>query len=237
MPRSGERLVVRLHSINRQRLLMASGALGFVLVFVVGWFLGGHFFEKEMIEKRLLVDNVARLTIAEEELRQQVVNAEIAAEVDSVALEEVRKTVVSLEGRLAAGEKELDLYRNLMSDDSVPKGLLIRELMLRALPDGSVAYRLVVQQKTSSLQAVKVRVDVSVEGELAGESATLSLDTLDSKVESLPLSMTFKYFEVSQGVMIFPEDFVPHLVHVSLWRAGQKSKKTQRIFGWRLEDF
>lgn len=237
MPRPGERLVVRLHSINRQWLLMASGALGFVLVFVVGWFLGGHFFEKEMIEKRLLVDNVARLTIAEEELRQQVVNAEIAGEVDSAALEEVRKTVASLEGRLAEGEKELDLYRNLMSDDSVPKGLLIRELILRALPDGGVAYRLVVQQKTSSLQAVKVRVDISVEGELAGESATLSLDALDSKVESLPLSMTFKYFEVSQGVMILPEDFVPHLVHVSLWRVGQKSKKTQRLFGWRLEDF
>ena len=231
-----EQLVVSTYSARRQRLDQLVRWVVVTVVFVVGFVLGSQIFEGEMSAKRQLDIDHKALLAERDVLSQQLMNAEVAAEVDRAALEQVRKTVVGLQEQLTSGEEELELYRNLMRDDSLPEGLSLRELSLTVLVEGGIAYRLVVQNKTSSLKAMDVRVNLSVEGELAGESKTVALHELDEKLDKSPLAMKFKYFGVQQGTLQLPDGFEAKLVHVSMWKAGQR-KKVEKLFDWEIENY
>ncbi|MCB1669268.1 MAG: DUF6776 family protein [Porticoccaceae bacterium] len=229
-----ERLVVRTYSVRRQRIALVVRLTCLVAVFFLGLMLGGQMFEREMAAKRLLEKDVGQLNAMQDSLNQQLANAEAAVEIDRAALEQVRKTVVELQQQLADSEKELELYRNLMRDDSLPKGFSIWELSLTPLDEGGVAYRLVVINKAGALKPVEVFLQLSVEGEVEGVSKTVPLEELDEKLSS-PLSMKFKYFGVLQGVMDLPPGFDPRLVHTSLWKKGQK-KRVRKSFNWHSEE-
>ncbi len=227
-----ERLVVRAQNVNRQRLLVVGAVLGVMAVFVAGYLIGAKTFLREMADKHQLENQRDKLQERNTELEQQIINAELSLQIEREALEQTRKELVSLQQRLSEDEAELKLYRNLMRDDTLPSGLLVREMTLRSLPEGDVAYRLVVQQSKSSLRPINVRVNVVVEGEQDGVKKSYGLDELDQTISSMPLAMSFKYFDIKRGVLRLPAAFEPHVIKIEAWQKGSKSKKVERTFGW-----
>ena len=233
MLKAGERQVVRCHNVSRRRLLIWAAILGVVAVFAAGYFVGAKTFGQAVAEKQLLEKQLAVLEGDSADLEQQLVNALMASEIDRLALQETRKEVVSLQEQLSKDEAELKLYRNLMQDDTLPDGLLVRELALRDLTNGEVAYRLVVQQNKSSLRPISVRVNVVIEGEINGIKKTFTLDALDDNLSSMPLELSFKYFDIQRGVIKLPAGFQPHVVRVEAWQEDKESRRVERLFGWR----
>ncbi len=235
MRKAKERLVVRYHNLNRQRLLVVAAVLAVMAVFAAGYMMGAKVFLREMADKHQLENQRDKLKDRNTELEQQIINAELSLQIEREALEQTRKELVSLQQRLSDDEAELKLYRNLMQDDTLPSGLLVREMTLRSLSEGGVAYRLVVQQSKSSLRPINVRVNVVVEGEQDGAKKSYSLNELDESVSSMPLSMSFKYFDIKRGVLRLPAAFEPHVIKIEAWQKGSKGNKVTRTFGWRTE--
>jgi hypothetical protein len=228
------KLVVRHYSVKRQRKIAALVVAGFVAIFLLGIVLGGQWFESEMRAKRGLTFELEQLQQAQVTLQQQLINAETAGEIDRAALEQVRKTVVELQGQLADNREELKLYRNLMQDKSL-SGLSVGELSLTSLGGSDVAYRLVLLNRAAALKPIAVKLGMNVDGVLNGEVASISLDQLDEQQKSYPAKLAFKYFGVVQGILRLPDGFAPETVRTELWQNGQRSS-VKESFRWQLED-
>jgi len=194
-------------------------------------------FDQAMVDKRRQADELEVLQVQFDEVSQKRVNAELASDVDRIALEYVRQLVTSLQSEMAVDEEELGLYRNLLQDGGSESGLLIGELLLKqhSEQDG-ITYRLVVQQKEKKLKRIKVSIKIDVVGVQDGNEVTISLENFDDQLEQSPIKTEFKYFHVVEGVLAIPLGFQPRVIAVSLMKVGVSSSQVERQFDWRVND-
>lgn len=232
-----EQLVVRPHRPGYRRLELTLWVLVTVISFGVGFLLGGGFFDRTLMDSRVLARELKSAHEQNLQLQQQLANAELGAQVDATSLESVRKLVAALQQKLAANEEELGLYQNLLQENDKEAGLQIGRLVLKpAVENGAVAYRLIVQQKAANLKQVKVNVAIRLEGLRDGQSETLGFDEMDVQIATLPLQVTFKYFQIMEGSIRVPAGFQPLAVLVNVWKDGAENSRVERSFDWQLNE-
>ena len=240
MTESNQQLVVKPHRPGQRKLELILWGCSTVFLFALGLILGMQYFGTAMMEKRKEHRELTDLRQQVVSLEQRLANSELANRVDSVALEEVRQLVASLQTELAVDKEELGLYRNLLKKDDSVTGLLVGDLMLRQSSNQEgIAYRLVVQQKETKLKRIKVNIQIIVKGSQNGKQQTLSLDVLDGQIEASPIQVEFKYFHILEGLMTLSPDFVPTELTAEVWKEGtkkiaDKSRVTQS-FAWQVD--
>lgn len=237
MPDPSHKLVVRPYKPDNRKREIALWLLLAGTIFSVGVLLGMQLFDQAMVDKRQQADELEVLQVQFDEVSQKRVNAELASDVDRIALEHVRQLVTSLQSEMAVDEEELGLYRNLLQKGGSESGLLIGALMLRqhSEQDG-ITYRLVVQQKEKKLKRIKVSIKIDVVGVQDGKEVTISLENFDDQLEQSPITTEFKYFHVVEGVLAIPLGFQPRVIAVSLMKVGVSSSQVERQFDWRVSD-
>lgn len=236
MPIHNQQLVVKPYRPGQRRIEIALWVSLAVLLFAGGLMLGFKFFGLAMVEKRQLQRELDGLRESAAGLEQRLANAELASRIDSVALEQVRQVVTSLQTELAVDKEELGLYRNLLQSGGSESGLLIGELTLRPGPDKQgIAYRLVVQQKENKLKRIKVNIKITINGMDGGKDIAMGLEFLDSQFEDSPIRAEFKYFHIVEGVMNVPAELKPYNFSVAMWKKGVKSSRVEREFDWRVD--
>lgn len=207
-----------------------------VLLFAGGLMLGFKFFGSAMVEKRQMQQELGSMRESTAGLEQRLANAELSSRIDSIALEQVRQVVTSLQTQLAVDKEELSLYRNLLQSGGSESGLLIGELTLRPGPnEQSIAYRLVVQQKENKLKRIKVNIKMTINGMNGGKDIAMGLEFLDQQFEESPIRTEFKYFHIVEGVMNVPAEFKPYNFAVVMWKKGVNSSRVEREFDWRID--
>lgn len=237
MPDPSHKLVVRPYKPDNRKREIALWLLLAGTIFSVGVLLGMQLFDQAMVDKRQQADELEVLQVQFDEVSQKRVNAELASDVDRIALEHVRQLVTSLQSEMAVDEEELGLYRNLLQEGGSESGLLIGALMLKqhSEQDG-ITYRLVVQQKEKKLKRIKVSIKIDVVGVQEGKEVTISLENFDDQLEQSPITTEFKYFHVVEGVLAIPLGFQPRVIAVSLMKVGVSSSQVERQFDWRVSD-
>lgn len=237
MPDPSHKLVVRPHKPDNRKREIGLWLLLAGTVFSVGILLGMQLFDQAMVDKREQADELEVLQVQFGEISQKLANAELASNVDRVALEYVRQLVTSLQSEMAVDEEELGLYRNLLQEGGSESGLLIGELLLKQHSEqGGITYRLVVQQKEKRLKRIKVSIKIDVVGVQDGKEVTIGLENFDDQLEQSPIKTEFKYFHVAEGVLTIPPGFQPQLIVVSLMKVGVSSSQVERQFDWRVSD-
>lgn len=228
-----EQLVVRL---NRPWLLPALAGGGLLLVaisFLGGFWIGSDYFASQVAENRQLATAHRQAQQRINELEQEVANGAVARSIDRDALEEVRQSVVGLQAALAKQKEELDLYRNLLRDNTLQSGLHIDSLRITLSDDPlTVNYRLVVKQKAALIKSIKVRVRLEVSGEQKGAQVSYTLAQLDPMLDNNPLVVSFKYFRMIEGVLHLPVDFVPQQAVILVSKEGEASVAATQKFLW-----
>ncbi len=223
---------------NWWRMAGRSGMV--VVVFVTGFWLGGIDTGNDATEPRITAssDLSAVLTVAQrrlDSLRQQVINSDIAAQVDRESLEHVRQTMVRQQQELARVQQELELYRSMLKDDLRADGLYIDQLRISPGLPGAFAYRLIVHQKAAIPRDVSTEIEVRVIGNRGGQPVIYRLDELDPSLGAERLSTTFKYFHVIEGQLQLPPDFMPQQVIVVIRRADGRQDSREATFNWLVE--
>ncbi|MBQ0713209.1 MAG: hypothetical protein KBT53_09630 [Porticoccus sp.] len=237
MPDPSHKLVVRPHKPDNRKREIGLWLLLAGTVFFVGILLGMQLFDQAMVDKRQQADELEVLQVQFGEISQKLANAELASNVDRVALEYVRQLVTSLQSEMAVDEEELGLYRNLLQEGGSESGLLIGELLLKQHSEQEgITYRLVVQQKEKKLKRIKVSIKIDVVGVQDGKEVTISLENFDDQLERSPIKTEFKYFHVVEGVLKIPSGFQPRVIAVSLMKVGVSSSQVERQFDWRVSD-
>ncbi len=229
-----EQLVVRLNRPWLLPALVGGGLLLAALSFLAGFLVGSDYFASQMIENRqvTVAHNKARARVRE--LEQEVANNAVARQIDRESLEEVRQSVVGLQAILAKQTEELDLYRNLLRDNSQQTGLHIDSLRIATTDDPStLSYRLVVKQKATLIKNIKVQVDMEVSGKLGGAETAYTLAQLDPMQDNDPLLVPFKYFRMIEGKLHLPAGFEPLQLKISVAKVGDNGVRTTQKFLWK----
>ncbi|WP_207951931.1 DUF6776 family protein [Pseudomaricurvus alcaniphilus] len=225
----------------RARVLIALGVLLLILGTAGSYWYGVKFGRADQLGAALERDSlVLKLQAADQELanlRQQVANLQLGAEVDQRASETVRAEVIELKSEVAALEEDISFYRSLMSPSENSSGLTIGSLSLVAVGQpGVYDYKLVVQQLAARHSLLKGTLNFNIVGRQAEQLVTLPLKDMADNVEEEDIKLRFKYFQTIAGRLTIPDGFEPERIELVASSTGSNAVVVKKNFGWLVEE-
>ncbi|MGB1254732.1 MAG: DUF6776 family protein [Thiolinea sp.] len=176
-------------------------------------------------------------------LESQVATAQRAEAIQSTSNAVLRDKLVLAETELAESREHLLLYEEILSPQSLEKGLNIRYLDIkRLLIDGEgkklahdryYQYHLILTNVRGDDALVKGKFSLSVRGEKDGKSLTLKLKELVADNKNKQQSgnrFALKYYQGLEGNIELPEGFKPQQVTIVLIPVA--GKKVTRQYSW-----
>ena len=158
-------------------------------------------------------------------------------EVDSRALEMLRREMAAERERTAELEEGLSFYRSMVVSDDPEKGLYLRkpELVRGVTPD-RIAFRIFVNQKEREFEMVEGELRIQVNGRQGPDKASYSLAELsrDFGAEAVPLH--FRYFQSIEGEMVLPEGFEPEELILVARASKPRAIEVREVYTWELQE-
>lgn len=146
------------------------------------------------------------------------------AEVDRQTIEELRQLVMTQKAQLTASERDLRVYKELLSPGakSNPLGISVGVFTVSPLKEaGHFNYSLTVQKLSARESDFTGDLDIIINGQQVSKSVQLTLDQVSSPSVGPTLPLNFKYFQTIEGELTLPADFTPQSVAVAV-RAGDR---------------
>jgi hypothetical protein len=167
---------------------------------------------------------------------EELARLRIGADVDRQAMEEVRLVVVEKEHELAALNKEVGFYQELMSGSTAERGLTFHGLSLtRVGLENKYKYNLVLKQLASRHNLLTVGIKMNVQGKRDGELVTLDFSQISAMFKQTEEIVKFRYFVDLEGLIDLPEGFEPVTVNIVARRVGT-SQKIETGLPWQVEE-
>lgn len=196
--------------------------------------------ESISVEQAVKLQNTekeSRLLISE--LKKQLAAAQLAAEVDRQALEELRQQFLVRREQVAEMEREVSLLRLMSSklssnDQGVGFGMFSVKPLDRRY---DYQFRLVVHQLAETGDNFKGVLEAYLVGKQAGKAAQLPLHELvigDAKtsINSAKIPVDFKYFQAFEASIRLPDDFEPEYLAAKLTSNARKSLVVEQQLEW-----
>lgn len=160
------------------------------------------------------------------ELSQELTRLRIDAEVNQQTVEELRQMAMTQKAQLSSAERDLRVYKELLSPGAKANPLGISFGAFTVFPSTEAhlfTYKLIVQKLSTKDTSFSGNLVFRILGEQAGKPAQLSLDQVSSQtiLPSIPLNL--KYFQTVEGDMRLPADFVPQKVELIVEPEDRKS--------------
>ena len=212
-------------------LLLASAAA----LLYIGKLWGTALSSQQLDKMVRLEENTVQLQAQLADKSAELSRVALSAEVDMAALEKSRQEMIELQQQIYQRDEELELYRELLQDNSQPNGLSVSDVNLIALEDGRIRYRWVARQKTAKMKTLSVYAEMWIIGRQGEEEAILSLADLDDQVKRLPIKREFKYFSIIQGILKLPQGFEPEKVRIALRYTWMDKFQSDQKFDWKIE--
>lgn len=159
-------------------------------------------------------------------LVQQLTQLRTGAEVDRQSIEDLRQLVMTQKAQLNASERDLKVYKDLLSPSVKTNPLGISFGVFTVLPlkeTGHFSYSLTVQKLSTKEADFSGTLEFRIIGQQGGKSLQLSLYQVSSQVTVPSISVSFKYFQTLEGDMSLPVDFVPQSVELVVKTTDKKA--------------
>lgn len=237
MSRSAKQLVVKSYHPWRRRVLAT--VLGLALP-LIGWGLfdyGRHragFDSWEAAqEKRAMQDAIDGLQESNDELRQQVANAERAREIDKQAYADIDASLESMQNEIAELKEEVAFYRGIVSPQDAFQGVRVQNLRLTSNGgERGYSYKVVLVQTIKARRSTRGQVKLTVQGLLDQAQKEYTFGELSGR-SAEGEKFRFKYFGKMEGDIILPPDFIPTRVVVHVTVASPKRSEVEAVFAWQ----
>lgn len=224
-----------------QRVLML---VLFTLV-AVGGAIGGYYvgtnksgLDQTYVEALEALDSANSAQI--NDLKNKIVDAELARQVDAQAAAQLREDIKQLRDEAAGLKEEVIFYKSLMAPSSIERGLQIAEFELTPTDTtNQFVYHLLLTQVEARRDWIQGDLRLEVRGreqsKPKNEELVLSLTEM-SDVEPYPLKFRFRYFQDLSGTLTLPNGFLPETVEVTVLQRGSRSDNLKRTFDWAVRD-
>jgi len=160
------------------------------------------------------------------ELSRQLAQLRTSAEVDRQSMEDLRQLVMTQKAQISASERDLRVYKDLLSPNVKTNPLGISFGIFTVLPlkeTGHFNYSLTVQKLSTKETDFAGSLEFRIIGQQGGESLQLSLYQVSSQVTMPSIPLSFKYFQTLEGDMTLPVGFVPKSVELVVKTLDKKA--------------
>lgn len=182
-------------------------------------------------ERRDLARELRAARAENAQLRQQVVYAERAGEIDGAACTDVKASLSELQAEAADLREQVAFYRGIVSPDETRAGVRVLDLKVTPQADADRwRYDLVLIQSVRHDKRVAGRIRVVIAGSRDGKDTTEDLEALLTGDRRLP-QFAFKYFQEFSGEFRLPAGFRPARMTVMLDIDGAEAT-VENPFDW-----
>ncbi len=150
-------------------------------------------------------------------LTEELTRLRTGVEVDRQTMEELRQLVMTQKAQIHASERDLRVYKDLLSPGAKgnPLGISFGVFTVLPLPaPGHFNYSLTVQKLATKDADFSGFLEVRIIGRQADKSLQLSLYQVSEQVSAPSIPLSFKYFHTLEGELTLPVDFVPQSVEL-----------------------
>lgn len=159
-------------------------------------------------------------------LTQQLTQLHTSAEIDRQSMEDLRQLVMTQKAQLNASERDLKVYKDLLSPSVKTNPLGVSFGVFSVLPlkePGHFNYSLTVQKLSTKESDFAGSLEFRIIGQQGGKSLQLSLYQVSSQVTVPSIPLNFKYFQTFEGDMTLPIDFIPQNVELVVKAMDKKA--------------
>ena len=238
MTNESYRTVIKQQHVRHREITLLAGLVILGLVFVVGTIFGrgdvlvGYGAESgpSSIEPPQVEQEFQLL---QEEFEVQ----RIQHQLDSSALELVRKEITSQKDQIAKLEEGLRFYKGLMAPEEIAQGLSLRPLELMASEKSRhFVFRLIAQQEALKHPTLKGSLSIELFGRRGGEEASYSLADLSEDIEGNTITLRFRYFQSIEGELVLPDGFDPEGFRVIARASSPRKVELREQFPWEVQE-
>lgn len=230
---NARQMVVKVYQPWRKWLVLVLLVLGLPLgswgLFDYGRYRAG--FDSGDAGRRLneLRTQLAEARSVNETLRQRLVTADQAREIDRQAYAEINNNLVALQDEILELKEEVAFYRGIVTPENAgATGVRVQSLHFAAAGrPRAYTYKLILTQVDKEAKLVRGLAKITVLGTRTGAAAEVPADR-DSVIK-----FQFKYFGKSEGDIVLPEAFAPARVVVEVTTEFPKRNRAETVYTWQ----
>lgn len=214
---------------GRFKLLIALLIL-IVLCFCIGYWFGDKSLatdKKTIAEQQMRLDNL----YAEVDRQLQQLNfLQVEVEVEKQAATHVQKQLQKQHEENFKLQKELSFYQKIMAPELEAGGVAIDKFNLTQIADTqNYQYKVVLVQTEKSKRFAKGHINIDFGGIQGDNSVKLNIKQLVKPFDKKSLQFSFKYFQILEGRLQLPPDFIGQNVKIVVTLPSGKWQKFEQF--------
>ena len=186
-----------------------------------------------MLERETLLSQISELEARNQNLVQK--NAQLAgsSRIEHDAYIQANKNLVKLQRDLLSQKEELVFYQGIISPKNTAFGINLQSFEVKQkINRNQHNYKLVLTKRGESNRKLRGSVRVTIRGEDNGKIREVNLSDIKLENTGKAIKFDFKYFQVLQGDIEFPEKFTPYEVEISINSTTKKVKSVIETISW-----
>ena len=206
------------------------------LTIFLGFNWGNVNYDKQQSELARLNQTLSTLQHENNEITRKLNILSVELEIAQLAENQIHEDIKQGLQREQQLRNDLAFYQQIMAPELAPKGFVIESFNVEAaLSERDFRFELVLMQIEKIKNVLKGKIEVFLLGSEDGKSKRLPLASLMTD-KGASLKFSFKYFQVIEGQLRLPPNFIPEkiLVHADIYQFKVKRGTLDKSFDWIL---
>jgi len=169
------------------------------------------------------------------ESQRQASMLERNRQIDDDASRQLKGTLVEVQNEVLSLKKELVFYKSVVAPEKGDRNLIVQMVQVKPDVSGGYYYKVMVSQRGRNDKYARGSLDINIDGVVDDKNkektTTLKLSDVSNETKKT-LKFGFKYFQIFEGVMTFPEGFVAEQFRVSVKPKTAKMKPVDEQYSW-----
>lgn len=217
------------HKYGRFRLFIA------IILVIAGLLIGGYRLGFQALSKHQALVSSQQQRLDEfyrksDRQLQQIDFLKVEIEVEKQAAVYVKKQLQSLQEENFTLQKELSFYQKVMAPELEAEGVTVDSFtLIPGVSKRSYHYKVVLVQTTKRKRFAKGHIEFKIKGSLRHKIKTYAIKALVDEFDKKSLKFSFRYFQILEGDLTLPSDFIPETVHIAAILPSGKWQKYSRL--------
>lgn len=172
------------------------------------------------------------------ESQRQASMLERNRQIDDDASLQLKASLVEAQNEVLGLKKELVFYKSIVSPEKGDRSLIVQMVQIKPDATGGYYYKVMVSQRGRNDKYARGSLDINIDGIIdkgddknKEKTTTLKLSDVSNETKKT-LKFGFKYFQIFEGVMNFPENFQAEQFRVSVKPKTAKLKPVDEQYSW-----
>jgi len=185
------------------------------------------------MEKATLLSRIEELESRNHNLVKKNAQLEGSSKIEHDAYQQAARTLAKLQRANLAQKEELVFYQGIVSPENAALGVNLQSFLVkRKNNQKSLSYKLVLTKQGKISRKLKGNVKITIRGEDDGDAKEFKLSDIRLENPGKATNFDFKYFQVFEGDIAFPEKFTPFEVEIGIKPTTKKVKSFSETISW-----